>query len=166
MTELYDLVYFGSARGEVKYELEVDFIDQLVKKAGLEKRILDVGCSAGTHLMKLANIGFSGEGVDLNNLMLERARIKTAGLPLEFHQGDMQNFNLDRQFPVVASFYGAMHYLPSEEGAVQTIQNFYSHLENGGLLMADIKWGKFIPDDVTEEIRTSPQFSKSNSITF
>lgn len=151
--ELYDLVYCGSERGDVKYDLETNFIYELAAQLGLERRILDVGCGTGTHLAKLLKRGFVGEGVDLNSLMLGRARQKTRGLPVEFHQGDMQTFDLRKKFPIVSSLYGAMHYLPSEESAKRTIANFYNHLEEGGLLVADIKWGKFIPDDVTEEVR-------------
>jgi SAM-dependent methyltransferase len=81
------------------------------------ERAIDVGCGCGTTTLALArSVGATGEvvGVDLSNVMLERARESAAAAKLtnvDFRRLDAQVAPLDRQvFDLVYSRFGVMFF--------------------------------------------------------
>jgi SAM-dependent methyltransferase len=47
------------------YEKETCFLDKIFSQNQI-KTVLDVGCGTGSHLSKLTQYGYDGEGIDLN----------------------------------------------------------------------------------------------------
>lgn len=151
--ETYDVLYFGSERGQTKYQSEVDGIDALVTKVQLQKRVLDVGCGTASHLIKLAQKGYTGHGIDFNQKMLDLAKAKSQNLPLLFTTADMRQFRLDESFPIVLCMYGAINYLSEQEDIVNAISLFYTHTTKNGLVIIDVRYAKNQPTDVSVEMR-------------
>src|SRR5271163_3397440 len=69
--------------------------------------ILELGCGTGRITMPLAETGQHITGVDISHKMLQRAEQKRAALKLEQRervhllQGDMTQFDLREQFPLI-----------------------------------------------------------------
>ena len=77
----------------------------LLKKEGC-RRILDVGCGSGAHMLLLAREGFEVSGVDISRKALEiaRKRFKKAGLHADFHKIDIY----EDKFPFPDKFFDAV----------------------------------------------------------
>jgi len=76
-------------------------------KAG--QRVLDVGCGTGVVAITAARLGSRVVGLDLTPALLERARenSKTAGVQVEWHEGDAEQLPFpDASFDVVMSQFG------------------------------------------------------------
>src|SRR5215831_13337905 len=69
--------------------------------------LLDIDCGTGDHVPYLRD-EFAYEGLDLDPEMLAVARQRFSDIP--FHQGDMVDFALGRQFDVVTCLFSSIAY--------------------------------------------------------
>ena len=78
--EAYDLLY-----RDKDYSEETRLIDRVVKSYtnGPVRRVLDLGCGTGNHVLPLVQLGYEVVGVDRSAGMLEAARKKAAGAALD-----------------------------------------------------------------------------------
>lgn len=132
----YDKIYKG-----MDYEGEVEFIKWAVHKhqPSSNNLLMDVACGTGTHAQKLTD-NFKITGVDLSSQMLEIAREKVPNV--NFIQGDMKNLNIGSKFDVITCIFSAIHYNRNLKELGDTIQNFYEHLNPGGILIFDLSLNK------------------------
>ncbi len=137
---LYDKIYL--TRGK-DYEADAQSVHELVKanlKSG-GNTLLDVACGTGIHLNYLKDY-FDCEGLDLDEKMLEAAKEK---LPeMKFHQGNMLDFDLGRQFDVVTCLFSSIGYVKTVPNLKQAVVNMNRHLKPGGVLVIE-PW--FSPED-------------------
>jgi ubiquinone/menaquinone biosynthesis C-methylase UbiE len=137
---LYDAIYL--TRGK-DYEADARSVHELVKenlKSG-GNTLLDVACGTGIHLNYLKSY-FECEGLDLDQKMLDAAQIK---LPeMRFHQGDMLDFDLGRQFDVITCLFSSIGYVKTVPNLKRAIANMNRHLKPGGVLVIE-PW--FTPQD-------------------
>jgi SAM-dependent methyltransferase len=118
---------------EEEYIPEAKFVQKIIKK---HKKIsgndlLDVGCGAGHHDLFLKD-EHQIVGVDASEKMLGLARKRNP--ELEYHQGDMRTFRLDRKYDVVMAMDMLM-YNRSYADLETTLTNFSDHLKAGGVLL-------------------------------
>src|SRR5262249_30664110 len=106
------------------------FISQHKRSAG--NALLDVACGTGGHVPYLRD-DFVYEGLDLDPEMLALARTRFPDVP--FHQGDMVDFALGRQFDVVTCLFSSIAYAKTEERLRQTIATMADHVRVGGVLL-------------------------------
>jgi SAM-dependent methyltransferase len=83
----------------------------LVKFAGVRagQQVLDVACGTGVVSVTAARLGAKVTGLDLTPELLERARAnaQTAGVAIDFHEGDVEKLSFaDAAFDVVLSQFG------------------------------------------------------------
>ena len=118
----YDKLYaFKDYRAETEKLLET----LRRYKPSLGDDLLDVACGTGRHLAYLKE-SFRVEGLDLGVGMLEAARER---LPeVTFHQADMTDFILGRQFDVVTCLFSSIGYVKTLEALVKTVNGMASHL--------------------------------------
>jgi SAM-dependent methyltransferase len=102
--------------------------------------LLDVACGTGKHLEYLRP-DFTVEGLDLFAEMLGVARQRLPGVP--FHQGDMADFDLGRQFDVITCLFSAIGYVKTRDRLDAAVANMARHVKPGGVLLVE-PW--FAPD--------------------
>ena len=137
----YDKIYHWK-----DYEKESSKILEVLAKHQIESgTMLDVACGTGAHIPYLQN-AFEIEGVDLNGHMLEIAREKFPNT--QFHQGDMRDFDLGKQFDVVVCLFSAIAYMTTPADLQKAINNFKRHLKPGGLMIFEgfIEAENFVPN--------------------
>lgn len=133
--------YYDKLYNEVDYEGEIEFIKWAVKKHKTSSKnlLMDVACGTGTHAEKLTDC-FKVTGVDISPKMLEIARKKV--LNANFIQGDMKCLDVGSKFDVITCIFSAIHYNRNIKELEITLQNFYDHLNPGGILIFDLSLNK------------------------
>jgi SAM-dependent methyltransferase len=86
---------------------------RLVRHAGIgpQSRVLDVACGTGVVAITAARAGARATGLDLTPELLAAARdnARTAGVEIDWHEGDAENLPFDANtFDVVVSQFGHM----------------------------------------------------------
>ncbi|MEW6010525.1 MAG: class I SAM-dependent methyltransferase [Euryarchaeota archaeon] len=151
LAKYYDKIY-----SKKDYRRECEFIEWITQKKQITGNLLlDVACGTGSHVNILKN-KFKVMGLDINKEMIDIARQKSPDV--EFIEGDMQNLNIDKRFDIITCLFSAMNYNLSLEDFKTALQNFYSHLKEGGLVIFDLginknNWveGRVSVDTVVED---------------
>ena len=101
------------------------------------KEIIDFGCGTGELLSRLADLDFTGIGVDASPGMIEKARLKLD--PAEFHLlvGDICDKKANRKFPLATCFFDTINHITSQKNLRRFIKNVHHHLEYGGIFVFD-----------------------------
>jgi len=127
---LYDAIYHFK-----DYRAASELLHSLIQQAHPTARtLLDVACGTGMHLAHLRQ-WYEVEGVDLNDELLSTARERCPGVP--FHQADMADFSLPRQFDVVTCLFSAIAYVVTPERFKRTLATFARHVAPGGLIVVE-----------------------------
>lgn len=128
--------YYDKIYAQKDYEGEADklrgVIQEQVQSPG--SRLLDVACGTGQHIRYLKE-HFEVEGLDLDPDLLQIARVKNPDVL--FHQGDMLNFDLGKQFDVLTCLFSAIGYVRSLENLNRSIGSMAQHLVPGGILLVE-----------------------------
>lgn len=136
----YDLLY-----SDKDYEAECDLIEQVFERysTSTPRSVLDAGCGSGGHSVSLARRGFEVTGVDRADGLLERARKKAenAGGAAEFHEADLRDFTLHRQFDACVSMFAVLSFQISNDDVQRTLRRIREHLAPGGLFVLDVWHG-------------------------
>jgi SAM-dependent methyltransferase len=98
------------------------------------KALLDVACGTGFHASLLSKY-YQVEGIDLDPEMLAVAKRKHPRIP--FHQGDMTDFDLGRQFDVIVCLFSSIGYVKTKARLQKAIKNMGKHLLPGGVLLIE-----------------------------
>ena len=133
----YDKIYsFKDYRTETQYLTAV--IEQNLRSGG--NRLLDVACGTGRHIEYLKK-SFEVEGLDISEELLELGRQRNPDVL--FHQADMINFELGRQFDVVTCLFSSIGYVRTMESLGRAISCMARHVVPGGIALIE-PW--FTPD--------------------
>ena len=130
--------------GTLEYYKEIEYLRYkkypyayafLLKKAGFDKnkgkKVLEIGCGAGTDSSQFAKHGANVTGVDLTPAAIEvtKHRFKTMGLKGNFLVADAENLPFkNNEFDYVYSF-GVLHHTPNTQ---KTIDEVYRVLKKDG----------------------------------
>ena len=124
------------------------FIKGLIEKYRPAARsILDLACGTGSLEQALAG-EFDFVGLDRSPWMLKVARSKTPHV--QFIQGDMAAFKLDRSFDIVTCLHNSVNHLLTFERLEQTFHMAATHLHANGLFIFDINPSSLM-DALTEQ---------------
>lgn len=104
---LIDKMYFFGKQGE-RYFRERDFIKRVMQEYANGRKIIDVGCGTGIHIMLLREAGYDISGFDLRKEMVDVARKRN---PVNhIVQGDMRDFPIGEKVDGLICMYGAINY--------------------------------------------------------
>ena len=129
----YDEIY---ASIDKDYSAEVSKARKIIQKykQSKGKLLLDVACGTGAHAGPLSKY-YQVEGLDLDPQMLSVAHKKHP--KITFHQGDMTNFNLSRQFDVIVCLFSSIGYVKTKSRLQKAIKTMNRHLLPGGVLLIE-----------------------------
>jgi len=122
------------------------------------KRILDIGCAAGELASHLALTGAQVTGIDLNEDLLEQAKIGSSGFQsadLVFQKGNMLDLKNDFQpeyFDVVLCFGNTLVHLENMQQVQEMLQSVYTILKTGGHFLLQILNYDYIIDERISEL--------------
>jgi len=129
----YDVLYRALGKD---YHGEVSRLHELI---GRHKRcpgrdLLDVACGTGKHLQLLQQ-WYHVEGLDLDPGMLDIARQLCP--EVAFHQADMVDFQLGRQFDVIVCLFSSIGYVRTVPKLRESLAVMVGHLRPGGVLIIE-----------------------------
>ena len=131
--QYYDEIY---ASIDKDYKAEADKAHKIIQeyKQTKGKSLLDVACGTGFHASLLSKY-YQVEGLDLDPQMLKVAKKKHP--KIRFHQGDMTDFDLKRQFDVVVCLFSSIGYVRTKSHLQKAIKNIAKHLLPGGAMLIE-----------------------------
>lgn len=137
----YDLLY-----RDKDYEGEADYIAGLVNRhAPGTETVLELGSGTGRHAELLAGKGLRLTGIDRSPTMLDQARARAAAFEgeggMEFMEGDICDFFLDRHFDVVISLFHVVSYVTGTGALAALFGCVRRHLKPGGVFIFDCWYG-------------------------
>lgn len=117
---------------------EKPFFNMLVQKYGIETA-LDAGCGTGFHSLLLGELGVKVTAVDVSKQMLEHLKIhaREAHAKIELLESSFQELpdRLHRTFDAVFCLGNSLPHLLTQHELIQSLKNFSSALNPGGLLL-------------------------------
>jgi ubiquinone/menaquinone biosynthesis C-methylase UbiE len=131
--QYYDEIY---ASIDKNYAAEASKAHKFIQKhkQSKGKSLLDVACGTGAHAGPLSKY-YKVEGLDLDPQMLSVAKKKYP--KIRFHQGDMTDFDLGRQFDVIVCLFSSIGYVKTKARLHKAIKNMSEHLLAGGVLLIE-----------------------------
>jgi SAM-dependent methyltransferase len=154
--ELY-AQYYDETYADKDYVSEAKFIDGLLQEFHPGARsILDLGCGTGTHAFRLAEMGYTVQGVDNSPNMIEVAERRKKHLPTEvqqrvaFTQADIRKASLHDRYDAVVSLFHVFSYQITDDDVRLSLKTASQHLSAGGIFLFDFWYGPAV-------LRSPPQ---------
>lgn len=130
---------------EIAFDLnrraEADFLDHCFRTyaRGQVRRILDIACGTGPHLMRLAARGYQMAGLDLSRQNIEflRQRLAAKGFEAELTVGDMRDFRLARPVDAAICMQDSQGHLLTNAALLNHFRAVAANLRPGGLYVFD-----------------------------
>lgn len=133
--DIYDAMY-------ADYREDIPFYQEFAREAG---EVLEIAIGTGRVGIYLANKeNVDIWGIDINPTMLKRARKKLSLLSertetrVVLKQGDMRNFDLEREFKLIIVPFRAFQSLLTCDDQRAALKCFYQHLKDEGILIVDL----------------------------
>jgi len=111
--------------------------------------ILEIACGTGRVLLPIARKEIDIHGVDNSQPMLKILRDRLAAEPHEvrqrvtLHEGDMRDFRLNAQYPLVIIPFRPMQHMLTVQDQLSALATAASHLSDTGILAFDVFYPKF-----------------------
>lgn len=131
--QYYDIIYASKGKD---YPTEAEYLHALIRRNRRSggNELLDVACGTGGHIGPLSE-HYAVTGLDLDPGMVRFSRERHPGV--EIVEGDMIDFDLDRQFDVVVSLFSSIGYTKTVEKMNRAIGCMARHLHPGGVLIVE-----------------------------
>lgn len=139
----YDAIYEAQGKDYKKESDQIRGVIEKHKQSG-GNDLLDVGCGTSGHFAFLRE-WFTVEGLDIDQHMLQVARQRFPDIT--FHQGNMVDFDLGKQFDVVTCLFSAIGYAMTVPNLQSAIKSLERHTKPGGVVVVE-PW--FSPDQWKE----------------
>jgi SAM-dependent methyltransferase len=124
------------------FEQAIEQVDDIVNLFGVTKgAVLDLCCGPGRHSVPLSKIGFDVTGIDLQPLLLEKARDYAIreNVTIEFIEEDMRIFKRSESFDLIVNMFSSFGYFSDPAEDFRVLENAYYSLKNGGRILLDVR---------------------------
>jgi len=132
---LYEIAFDMNRRGEV------DFLVHCFKRFARRpvRRVLDIACGTGPHLIRLADRGYHMSGLDLSarNIEFVRERLAAKGHAGDLVVGDMTDFRLARPVDAAICMQDSQGHLLTNEQLLAHLRRVARAVKRGGLYVFD-----------------------------
>jgi len=128
----YDAIYEAMK----DYAAEAERLRHLLERYARRplRDLLDMACGTGLHDQYL-RAHYYVEGADLSSSQLEVARRRCPDLV--FHEADMTDFDLGRDYDAVTCLFSAIGHAITEEKLRAAVRAMTSHVRSGGLVVIE-----------------------------
>jgi SAM-dependent methyltransferase len=128
----YDAIYEAMK----DYAAEADRLRLLLERYAQRplRDLLDMACGTGLHDQYLKD-HYHVEGADLSSSQLAVARRRCPDLV--FHEADMTNFDLGRDYDAVTCLFSAIGHVITEENLRAAVRAMTAHVRPGGLVVIE-----------------------------
>lgn len=125
----------------------------LEKDLQKNSNVLDLGCGTGSYSIELAKVGHNVTGIDLDETMIEDAKIKKGNSSSEFYTEDMLQFKnvvKDKAFDMIFCIGNSLVHLKDKQSVNKMLQEIYSSLKsNGYTIVQIINYDRIIEKNIT-----------------
>jgi len=132
-----DIVFHAWAQKHAPQQVE-----RVLALAALEPPIyvLDLPCGIGRHTLEFSRLGCRVTAVDRTQMYLDRAAEKAndLGLNVEFIKEDMRIFRRPESYDLAVNLYTSFGYFEDLDEEQQVLDNYYTSLRPGGVLVMDM----------------------------
>lgn len=145
--------YYNLLYKDKDYRAESLYIHELIQAWNPgAKTILNLGCGTGKHDFLLAELGYELVSVDLSETMIEIAQAENGHSNIEYHVGDVRNFEIVKSFDAVVSLFHVMSYQATEQDLLAAFQTAKKHLATGGVFIFDCWYGPGVEADPPKRV--------------
>jgi ubiquinone/menaquinone biosynthesis C-methylase UbiE len=132
--------YYDKLMSFVNYPSWVAYIEKIIQMSQVSERtILDLACGTGVCLELWTRNGYEVVGLDKSLSMLEVCRKKMATHDHTLLiNGDMRDFKLARQMPVITCLYDSLNYLLTEAELLSCFRRVHDALRSDGVFIFDM----------------------------
>ena len=133
------LIYDGKMYDKMNTFLaDLPFYTKWCRQA--EGEVLELCCGTGRLTIPLRKAGIPITGLDFTPMMLERARDKAseADVDLDFVQGDMRNFDLQKRFKLIFIPFNSLQNTYTRTDLERVFASVRKHLAPGGRFIVDV----------------------------
>jgi len=126
--KIWNDIYKKTERVETTLKVDKDIprIAKLFKERGI-KRVLDLGCGAGRHLIYLASESFDAYGLDFSSEAVKKAKQRLAKMKTK---ADLKVASMFTKFPYSSSFFDAVISITTlHHGRIEQIKKAISEIE-------------------------------------
>lgn len=144
----------------VPYDHWVEYVLLLCEVADHRpRRVLDCACGTGNLSFELASNGFEVTGVDIAPAMIQVARQKSKHhvYEIDFHEGDLTSFHLDKQFDTATCLYDSLNYILDPLKLEAAFGRIAAHLEPGGYFIFDLNSPYALTEDLFTQYNRDPR---------
>jgi SAM-dependent methyltransferase len=131
--KFYDALYGSMGKDYVAEAQKAHTLIQQHKRSS-GNSLLEVACGTGLHASILKEF-YRVEGLDLDDEMLAVAKQAYPDIP--FHQADMVDFGLGKQFDAITCLFSSIGYVKTTARLGRAIQTMTNHLLPGGVLIVE-----------------------------
>ena len=122
-------------------KMECDFLEASFAKHGVGpiRRVLDIACGTGPHLLRLAKRGYEMVGLDLSpeNLAYVKEQASSKGLRIHLMQADMTDFEGPHAFDAAICMQDSQGHLLTNEQILDHFRAVAQAVRPGGLYIFD-----------------------------
>ncbi len=154
-SEVYRYPHYYAIGYRWNTDVECAFIEACLKtySPSQAKRVLDIGCGAGRHMLMLSKRGYHVSGIDVRREMVDyvREEAQKAKLKIDVAVGDLRQLEVQETVDVAICFMDTFRFLLTNEEIVEHLRRVAKLLVSGGLYLIDF-WVPSQWDRIGDEI--------------
>ena len=129
--------YYDLMCADIDYQAQSHSIRRLHQMFGNGgNKHLDLACGTGPHVRHFLDFGYQSSGLDINQPMLDRAKIRCP--EAQFYLQDMADFNVDRPMDLITCFLYSIHYNAGIQKLQNCITQVHRALAAGGVFCLNV----------------------------